>query len=241
MSNSLDNQDDRLTMKAEGVDFVMIKVYPGEFFMGADKEEMFCSWERPKHKVTLTRPFYIGQTVVTQELYQAVTGNNPSYSKGKNLPVEGLSYHDAKYLCAILTILTKRRFELPTEAQWEYAARGGHLAPLVQTLYSGSNNIDEVAWYDDNYKGSLHAVAEKKPNNLGLYDMTGNVWEWCLDLWRKYEESSIIDPFGDGRYAKHVSRGGCIFSKAEHCRIAYRSGSDVTSAAGPVGVRLVMY
>ncbi|MBO5694650.1 MAG: SUMF1/EgtB/PvdO family nonheme iron enzyme, partial [Lentisphaeria bacterium] len=155
------------------------------------------------------KDYYIGKYEVTQAQWQAVMGNNPSYFKGADRPVENVNWYDAMRFCNKLNYLGLAprgyEFTLPTEAQWEYAARGGNESKGYK--YSGSNDVDEVAWYEKNSGGQTHPVGEKKPNELGLYDMSGNVCEWCLDA--------------DGPY--RILRGGSLCYDAYSCRVACRS------------------
>ncbi len=166
------------TFTVNGVSFKMIFVEGGTFTMGAtaELESDALGGEKPTHRVTLSS-YMIGETEVTQELWQAVMGGNPSLHKGARNPVEWVSWNDCQEFIDKLNRLTGRKFGLPTEAQWEYAARGGNRSKGYK--YSGSNNIDELAWYDGN--SGTHLVATKKPNELGIYDMSGNLWEWCQD------------------------------------------------------------
>ena len=193
-----------------GVEFSMVYVKGGTFKMGNDSYDN----ERPVHNVTLN-DYYIGQTEVTQALWVAVMGSNPSNWNGTNLPVENVSYVDVKTFIEKLNKETGRTFRLPTEAEWEYAARGGGNSRDYK--YSGSDNIGSVAWYDGNSGDMTHPVARKQANNLGLYDMSGNVWEWCDDWYNAYPYSSQINPGG-----LRVVRGGSWSSSANRCRVSYR-------------------
>lgn len=158
----------------------MVKVEAGTFMMGPTSElEKPYHWEKPRHKVTLTKDYYIGKYEVTQALWQVVMGNNPSDFKGDNFPVEKVSWNDCQAFITKLNGMTGRKFRLPTEAEWENAARGGRKSQAYQ--YCGSNNISDVAWYWDNNTGMTHPVGGKLPNELGIYDMSGNVLEWCQD------------------------------------------------------------
>ena len=220
------------TFTANGVSFTMVAVRGGTFTMGATSEqESDAYWdEKPAHKVTLSS-FCIGETEVTQELWQAVMGTNPSAFKGTKHPVENVSWFDCQEFLKKLNVLTGKNFRLPSEAEWEYAARGGSRSRGCK--YSGSNNIDDVAWYDKNCydKGEdspdygPHDVGGKKPNELGLYDMSGNVREWCNDWWEEtyYSASPQSDPRGPEAGADRLLRGGSWFILARCCRVAYRS------------------
>ena len=233
---------EKLTLTASGVQFTMVRVEPGTFMMGPiEGDTSAYDREMPAHQVTLTKPYYIAETDVTQELYQAVMGVNPSqFTFGANLPVERVSYTDAMTFCEQLSSKTGCTFTLPTEAQWEYAARGGHKAPATPTLYAGSNNIDEVAWYIDNSDGRTHAVRTKAPNELGLYDMTGNVWEWCLEWYSNYTADAQTDPAGSAEGTERVCRGSCWYRPAVRCRISMRDPSADDTRVNLLGFRVVM-
>ena len=200
------------TFMVKGVEFKMIKVEGGTFRMGATSEQGSGEGdEKPVHYVTLS-DYHIGETEVTQELWQAVMGSNPSYFKGDNQrPVENVSWDDCQEFIKKLNRLTGKKFRLPTEAEWEYAARGGKYSRGYK--YSGSNNSDEVAWYDSNSGSKTHPVKTKKDNELGLYDMSGNVWEWCNDWWGCYQSNSQTNPTGPSEGESRVLRGGgwCYF------------------------------
>ena len=225
--------------EVNGVKFKMIYVEGGTFTMGATVEQGDESNadERPVHRVTLN-DFYIGETVVTQGLWKAVMGNNPSNCKGDNLPVENVSWEDAQEFIAKLKKETGREFRLPTEAEWEFAARGGKQSK--GNKYSGSNNIDEVAWYDGNSNGKTHPVKGKRANELGLYDMSGNVWEWCNDWFGDYSSDAQINPKGSYMGSSRVIRGGSINSILRRCRVSCRLYNSPINRNSFTGLRLVM-
>lgn len=206
-----------------GVTFEMVAVEGGSFIMGATAEQGrdARSDERPAHQVTLD-DYYIGKTEVTQALWQAVMGDNPSYFKGDDLPVESISLIDCQEFINRLNQLTGQSFRLPTEAEWEYAARGGKKSRGYK--YSGSNSIDEVAWCDEEWGiGSTHPVATKQPNELGIYDMSGNVYEYCLDKYYPYPADNQVNPLVDIVWSSHyVRRGGSWNIKAEYNRVSFR-------------------
>jgi len=202
--------------------------------MGATPE-MENPWddENPAHQVTLTKDYYMGETQVTQALWQTVMGYNPSYFKGDNLPVEDVSWDDCQEFIIKLNEKTGKKFRLPTEAEWEFAARGGNKSK--HTPYSGSSNIDAVAWYDGNSDSKTHPVATKQANELGIYDMSGNVWEWCSDWFGNYSSSAQTNPTGANSGTIRVLRGGGWCSFARDCRsssVATTRLSTATSASG---------
>ena len=199
----------------------MIKVHGGTFQMGATSEQTGADDdEKPVHSVTLSN-YYIGETEVTQELWMAVMGTKPSHFTGDvQRPVEQVSWDDCQTFISKLNALTGENFRLPTEAQWEFAARGGNKSRGY--LYSGSTWLDKVAWYGEISGGKTHAVKTKSPNELGLYDMSGNVWEWCHDWYGGYSSAAVTNPTGPASGANRVYRGGSWFSNATSCRAAYR-------------------
>ena len=203
------------TFNVDDVLFTMVKVEGGTFTMGATREQGSDAedGEKPAHEVTLSS-YYIGQTEVTQELWKAVMGSNPSQFKGAKRPVEAVSWDDCQEFIRKLNQMTGKNFRLPTEAEWEYAARGGNRSKHFK--YSGSNNIDDVAWFYYNSGGKSHDVATKRANELGIYDMSGNVYEWCQDKWYDYGSS----PNEDG--SVRVNRGGCWVHDAKCCRVSFR-------------------
>ncbi|MBQ5974513.1 MAG: SUMF1/EgtB/PvdO family nonheme iron enzyme [Bacteroidales bacterium] len=219
--------------------FRMVKVKGGVFTMGATSEQGDDAYsdESPAHSVLLD-DYCIGETVVTQGLWKAVMGDNPSRFKGNDLPVEGVSWDAAQEFISMLNKMTGRKFRFPTEAEWEYAARGGKKSR--GNKYSGSNNIKEVAWYMDNSGGQTRPVKGKKANELGLYDMSGNVWEWCQDWFGKYSGEAQCNPQGPGLGSDRVLRGGNWDSFARGCRVSYRHFNTPMSRNHLVGFRLVM-
>jgi len=227
------------TFTVKGVSFKMVSVAGGTFTMGATSEQGSDAFgdEEPAHKVTLSS-FSIGQTEVTQELWQAVMGSNPSYSKGAKRPVEKVSWNDCRAFITKLNQLTGKNFRLPTEAEWEYAARGGKNSKGYK--YAGSNTIGDVAWYEDNSDDKTHDVATKKPNELGLYDMNGNVWEWCQDRYGDYGSSSQTNPTSPSSGSDRVLRGGSWINYARNCRVSYRNYDAPDSGDDYYGLRLAL-
>ena len=228
------------TIPGTQVQFSMVLVKAGSFTMGATAEQgITCEPdEKPTHRVALTRDYYMGEHEVTQELYEAVMGNNPSHFNGAHLPVEQVDWDDAQAFCTRLSTLTGRIFRLPTEAEWEYAARGGHLASQ-QTKYAGSNDINVVAWYKKNSEKASHAVGTMSANALGLYDMSGNVGEWCSDWYGDYGSAAQTDPTGPSSGSYRVSRGGGWGSSAQDCRVSHRSVVTPSLRGKGLGFRLV--
>lgn len=203
------------------VSFKMISLEGGTFTMGATSEQGSDANdnEKPAHRVTLSS-YYIGETEVTQALWKAVMGNNPSKFKGDYLPVECVSWDDCWTFINKLNSITGKNFRLPTEAEWEFAARGGNRSQGYK--YSGSNNIDSVAWYLRNSGKGTHFVKTKAPNELGVYDMSGNVFEWCIDLYGSYSSESQTNPLGFSSGFERVLRGGCWDIYPWSCRVSYR-------------------
>ena len=236
-SNEKQHNDnyDGLTFTVNGVSFEMITVEGGTFTMGATSEQGSDAYsnEKPTHQVTLSS-YSIGQTEVTQALWKVVMGSNPSYDKGDNLPVEGVSWNDCQEFIRRLNQLTGEHFRLPTEAEWEYAARGGNKSRRYQ--YAGSDSLDKVAWYCDS---KPYPVKTKSPNELGLYDMSGNVWEWCSDWFGNYSSGSQTDPTGPASGSYRVSRGGCWDSHSRSCRVSSRN-YGTPDCEDFVGLRLVL-
>ena len=225
------------TFTVNGVKFTMVPVEGGTFTMGATSEQGSDAeeYEKPAHKVTLS-DYYIGQTEVTQVLWKAVMGSNPSDSKGDNLPVEQVSWDDCQVFIQNLNQLTGKQFRLPTEAEWEYAARGGRKSRGYK--YAGGNNIGLVAWCGDNSGNRTHTVATKQANELGVYDMSGNVWEWCSDWYDGYQSSSQSDPQRPSLGSCRVNRGGSCYCNAGDCRVSYRFFGTPDFRYNDLGLRL---
>jgi len=223
----------------DGVSIEMIKVEAGTFMMGATPEmEIPDDDEKPVHQVTLTNDYYIGKYEVTQALWQTVMESNPSSFKGNNLPVEQVSWNDCQEFIGKLNSITGRKFRLPTEAEWEYAARGGKKSRGYQ--YSGSSNISDVAWYNGNSGSKTHLVGTKQANELGLYDMCGNVLEWCQNWYGSYVSSSQTNPTGAVSGSYRVIRGGSWYSSARFCRSSCRDSGTPGIRNSRLGLRLVL-
>ena len=230
---------DAVTITVGGVNFKMINVEGGTFTMGctAEQDGNCFNVEKPAHSVTLS-DYYIGETEVTQALWNAVMGSNPSKWKGNNLPVETVSWDDCQDFIRKLNSMTGRTFRLPTEAEWEYAARGGKKSRGYK--YSGGNFIGDVAWYRDNSDLKSHEVKGKRANELGLYDMSGNVWEWCSDWKGEYSSSSQRDPKGPPIGTSRILRGGGWIIIPIRCRVSDRDCEIPTKHNFNYGLRLVM-
>jgi formylglycine-generating enzyme required for sulfatase activity len=241
-----------MCFNVNGVSFIMKYVEGGTFQMGVStKEDKEADWNERPHVVKLD-DFYIGETEVTQALWLAVMGENPSNRKGDGLPVESISWNDCQTFILKLSLLTGNTFRLPTEAEWEFSARGGNRCKGYK--YSGSNCIDSVAWYDknsgnlvdsikdwqisdilNNYK--LHLVKTKQQNELGLYDMSGNVWEWCQDWFGSYLDDTV-NPQGATEGVYKILRGGSYMSNSKGCRVTNRYEGNPEKKGKICGLRL---
>ena len=233
------------------INLKLVKCPAGSFMMGSQKNELGHGSDEILHKVTLSKPFYIGIYEVTQNQYKAIEKNNPSFFKGDNKPVEQICWDDAKDFCKKLNIRYKNLlpkgyvFDLPTEAQWEYACRAG----TTNALNNGKNltiadgtcpNLDEVAWYSKNSEKSSHIVGQKKPNAWGIYDMHGNVGEWCRDWCMDYTDKELVDPFGITPDSSRVNRGGGWFDIPARCRSAFRCGDEPDIGYKYLGFRVAL-
>jgi formylglycine-generating enzyme required for sulfatase activity len=227
------------TFTVNDVPFKMIRVDGGTFTMGATSEQGDDAWdnEKPAHKVTLSS-YYIGETEVTQELWQAVMGSNPSWYSGSRKPVECVSWYDCQEFIRELNSMTGQNFRLPTEAEWEFAARGGNKSRGYK--YAGSNNFDDVSWHSGNSNRQTHVVETKVANELGLYDMSGNVWEWCQDWDGSYSGSSQTNPTGPSSGSSRVQRGGSWNFDATYSRVSSRYINLPSSHDARQGLRLAL-
>lgn len=228
------------TITVKGVSFQMIAVHGGTFTMGATYEQGNDADENeePAHTVTLS-DYYMGKFEVSQALWKAVMDTNPSYFKGDDLPVEMVSWNDCQSFIHKLNSITGKTFRLPTEAEWEFAAKGGIYSKDYK--YSGSNSADDVAWYWGNCNEKTHSVGSKSPNELGLYDMSGNVFEWCNDWYGSYTTSYKSDPTGPAEGPGRVLRGGSVVGDADWCRTTYRGGGLPPNLVRPdLGFRLIL-
>jgi len=233
----------------------MIAVEGGTFTMGATDEQGNFAYDyhaRPVHQVTLSS-YCISETEVTQALWLAVMGSNPSlfssnyyFTENLQRPVESVAWDDCQTFIAKLNQLTGKNFRLPTEAEWEYAARGGNKSQGYK--YAGSNNIDDVAWCWDNIPSQTYGaegygtqtVATKAPNELGLYDMNGNVLEWCQDWYGDYTSEAQNNPTGPASGSHRICRGGCWSNYAIYSRVSYRVSREQSVHDHTVGLRLAM-
>ncbi len=231
------NQSSKRVFTVNGVRFAMVYVEGGAFRMGTSGGEF--PRENPAHNVNVSG-FYIGETEVTQQLWQAVMGSNPFGFRGSQLPVETVDYYDCQEFIRKLNGLTGEQFCLPYEAEWEFASRGGVRSKGYK--YSGSNTIDQVAWYNVNSGSRSHEVKSKKPNELGVYDMCGNVWEWCEDWFDEnyYSYSPVHNPKGPSDGYSWLNRGGSWKSGAKYCRPAYRGQGKTSETVNYLGLRLAL-
>lgn len=237
------------TFTVNGVKFEMVNVQGGTFTMGGTSEQGSDaeSDERPTHQVTLSN-YSIGKCEVTQALWQAVMGQTvtqiadangwKTYGVGDNYPMYDISWNDCQTFISKLNSLTGKRFRFPTEAEWEYAARGGNKSKGYK--YSGSNNLVDVAWYTDNSNSQTHPVGTKQPNELGIYDMSGNVWEWCQDRYGNYSSRAQTNPTGPTSGAYRVFRGGGWSNYARYCRSSSRGDCTPDYRSNGLGLRLCL-
>lgn len=244
-SSKTDIPGESEVVKVGDEELTMILVSPAEFTMGGTAEHVECKdfSEKPKHQVKLTKAYYISQTEVTQEVWQAVMGNNPSLYKGdgeeKHLPVTNVSWKDCQTFVAALSKMTGKTFRLPTEAEWEFAARGAGRG--FSLPYAGSKFCDRVACMATNSEGRPHPVAQYGANEAGIYDMSGNVWEWVADNYADYKDSLYTDPLiVTNDTLPHSARGGSFADRQNKCRTATRIPLDYDFSQVNVGLRVVM-
>ena len=224
-----------------GIDFVYCP--PGTFMMGATANEQDSdSSEKPQHQVTLTQGFWMSKYEVTQAQWRAVTGTSPSHFTGDNRPVEMVSWNDIAASGGFIEKLNTNNpgngFRLPTEAEWEYACRAGTTTRFYWGDDPSYSQIGNYAWYVDNSGSQTHDVGGKSPNAWGLYDMSGNVWDWCQDWWGSYAAGAVLDPQGASTGSGRVVRGG-NWSDGNICRSALRSLAGPDNRYPNAGFRLV--
>ena len=238
-STNSTSSTDNLSAELDKLINDMVYVSGGTFTMGGTSEQGNDAYtdEKPTHSVTLSS-YYICKYEVTQALWRAVMGSNPSNFKGDNLPVECVSWDDCQTFINRLNSYTGRNFRLPTEAEWEFAARGGNYSRHYK--YSGSNYISNVAWYDGNSSNRTHPVGTKQANELSLYDMSGNVWEWCSDWYGSYSSYSQSNPTGPNSGSDRVARGGSWYNGAWGCRSSHRIDYSPGGGINSLGLRLVL-
>jgi formylglycine-generating enzyme required for sulfatase activity len=222
------NIEDGDSIRSNKLGMEFIKVKAGSFLRGL-KDNL--------HKVTLTNDYYIGKYPVTQAQWEKIMDNNPSSFKGADLPVQNVSWNDCQDFIQKLKDITGKNYQLPSEAEWEFAARGGIFSKGY--VYAGSDELDSVAWFNNNSNEEAHPVGQKKANELGIYDMCGNVWEWCQDWHEEYIPSDQINPSGPSDGAYRVFRGGCWYCVADYCLVAYRSGGIPDCWDYSLGFRLL--
>ena len=209
-----------------GLGMKFVRIGPGEFLMGSPGNEPESDAGETPHRVKITKGFFLQATEVTQKQWRLVMGNDPSNFKGDDLPVEQVSWDDAAEFCQKVSAKEAggpeprrggKTYRLPTEAEWEYACRAGS-----KGSYAGTGKLDDMGWHEGNSGGKTHDVGQKRPNAWGLYDMHGNVWEWCADWYGEYGGGAETDPTGPGSGTARVHRGGCWFYYPRYCRSAYR-------------------
>ena len=199
---------------------------PGEFTMGSPASEPGRMGNETQHRVEITKPFYLSAYEVTQAQYVQVMGNNPSHNKGRTKPVENVSWHDAVAFFGKLSDEEGVEYRLPTEAEWEYACRAG--TTTAWCFGDDLSQLGEYAWHRGNSEDTTHPVGEKKPNAWGLFDMHGNVYEWCQDLYGHYESLQVVsDPIGAASGSRRVLRGGAFTTRPLYVRAANRANNFV--------------
>ena len=218
----------------------LVLIPAGKFTMGSLSSEEDHSNNKTQHEVTLTKPFYMGKYTVTQEQYQQVMGSNPSNFKGKDNPVEMVSWDDAQEFIKKVSAASAQAVRLPTEAEWEYACRAG----TSTRYYSGDteNDLKRIAWFASNSNGTTHPVGQKEPNRFGLFDMHGNVWQWCQDWYDVHKAEAVVDPQGPAQSGAviRVVRGGSWNFAPMMCRTVSRDGGFPGHRCSHFGFRVVV-
>ncbi|MGO9113045.1 MAG: formylglycine-generating enzyme family protein [Thermoguttaceae bacterium] len=224
-----------------GVKLEMVLIPAGEFMMGSpDSDKDSLAGEKPRHRVRITKPFYLGKYLATQEQWEAIMGNNPSSFRGAKYPVESVSWDDCQqFLKRLNEKVGEGTFALPSEAQWEYACRAG--STTRYDFGDDESGLGEYGWYGANSGGEMHPIGQKKPNAWVLYDMHGNVWEWCQDWCDRdyYANSPTDDPTGPATGSGRVGRGGSWIDPARFCRSAGRFNFDPGGGSNGLGLRVV--
>ena len=232
----------------DGVKLELALIPAGKFMMGSPAtEEYRQSNEDPQHEATLSRAFYMGKNLVTQEQYKKVVGSNPANFRAPQNPVEVVAWDDAQEFCKKLSALSGKTIRLPTEAEWEYSCRAGSTTAFC--FGDDDKQLADYAWYGSNpavegcppgnSNNVSHPVGGKKPNAWGLYDMHSNLWEWCQDWYGKYLPGSMTDPQGPAQGTERIVRGGSWYGNSGNCRSAYRLRYIPTRRGGNVGFRVV--
>jgi formylglycine-generating enzyme required for sulfatase activity len=221
-----------------GVKLELVLIPAGKFLMGSPEAEKDRAEDETQHSVTLTEPYHLGRFEVTQEQYEQVMGVNPSRFKGRDLPVENVSWRDAQDFCKKVSEKTGLTVRLPTEAEWECACRAG----TRTTYYTGDTDADRdrAAWYYKNSGNTTHPVGQKTPNAWGVHDMHGNVWEWCQDFYGRYKAEAVVDPQGLPEPAGRVLRGGSWVGNPGYCRSASRFWVDPGCREKAIGFRVAV-
>jgi formylglycine-generating enzyme required for sulfatase activity len=225
------------------IGMTLVLIPKGTFMMGSPESEEGRNEDEVQHEVTLSKDFFLGVTEVTQKQYQEVMGMNPSAFAGAQRPVDTVSWEDAVEFCERLSELPEEKkagrvYRLPTEAEWEYACRAG--SKTAFSFGDDKSSLGDYAWISDNSDGKTQSVGEKKPNAWGLYDMHGNVWEWCSDWYGEHPGKAVSDPEGPEKGSRRVHRGGSWRFVAAYCRSARRGWRDPSGRSISFGFRVAL-
>ncbi len=221
----------------------LVLIHAGSFTMGSPVGELGREDNETAHEVTISKSYYLGVFEVTQDEYEKVIGSKPSQFKGGTNPVEKVSWEEAVVFCKTLSErpgekAAGRVYRLPTEAEWEYACRAN--SGSAYCFGDSADSLEEYGWFSENSERNTHPVGEKKPNRWGLYDMHGNVWEWCEDCCADYPSGEATDPQGPREDSTRVRRGGCWFFVAKYCRAAMRDAGVPTLRSADIGFRVAL-